>query len=45
MKKQVAEKHIKNPAECKQLLIDSIKDQMRVDSTESNLKSADPWFL
>ena len=34
LKKQVAEKHIKNPAECKQLLIDSIKDQMRVDSTE-----------
>ena len=34
LKKQVAEQHIKNPAECKQLLIDSIKDQMRVDSTE-----------
>ena len=34
LKKQVAEKHIKNPMECKQLLIDSIKDQMRVDSTE-----------
>ncbi|HJB89758.1 MAG TPA: signal recognition particle-docking protein FtsY [Candidatus Blautia excrementigallinarum] len=34
LKKQVAERHIKNPAECKQLLIDSIKDQMRVDSTE-----------
>ena len=34
LKKQVAERHIKNPAECKQLLIDSIKDQMGVDSTE-----------
>ena len=34
LKKQVAEKHIQNPMECKQLLIDSIKDQMRVDSTE-----------
>lgn len=34
LKKQVAERHIKNPAECKQLLIDSIKDQMRVDSTK-----------
>ena len=34
LKKQVAEQHIKNPAECRQLLIDSIKDQMRVDSTE-----------
>ena len=34
LKNQVAERHIKNPAECKQLLIDSIKEQMRVDSTE-----------
>ena len=34
LKKQVAEKHIKNPAECKQLLIDSIKKQMQVESTE-----------
>ena len=34
LKKQVTERHIKNPAECKQLLIDSIKDQMRVDSTK-----------
>lgn len=33
LKKQVAEKHIKNPMECKQLLIDSIKDQMRVDNS------------
>ena len=34
LKKQVAEKHIKNPMECKQLLIDSIKEQMRVERTE-----------
>ncbi len=34
LRAQVAEKHIKDPKECKQLLIDSIKDQMRVDSTE-----------
>ena len=34
LKEQVAEKHIKNPMECKQLLINSIKEQMRVDSTE-----------
>ena len=33
LKKQVAEKHIKNPMECKQLLIDSIKDQIRLDRT------------
>ena len=34
LKEQVAEKHIKNPMECKQLLIDSIKKQMQVESTE-----------
>ena len=34
LKEQVSEKHIKNPMECKQLLINSIKEQMRVDSTE-----------
>ena len=34
LKKQVAEQHIKEPMECKQLLIDSIKKQMYVDSTE-----------
>ena len=33
LKKQVAEKHIKNPMECKQLLIDSIKAQMNVGET------------
>lgn len=34
LKEQVAEKRIRDPKECKQLLIESIKDQMRVDSTE-----------
>ncbi|MBQ8307148.1 MAG: signal recognition particle-docking protein FtsY [Blautia sp.] len=34
LKEQVAEKHIRRPVECKQLLIDSIKEQMHVDSTE-----------
>lgn len=33
LKKEVAEKHIKQPAECKQLLIDSIKMQMAVGET------------
>lgn len=33
LKSQVKEKHIKEPADCKQLLIDSIKEQMRVDET------------
>ena len=34
LKKEVSERHIKEPMECKQLLIDEIKQQMRVDSTE-----------
>lgn len=33
LKKQVKEQHIKEPSGCKQLLIDSIKEQMRVDET------------
>lgn len=31
LKAQVKEKHIKNPSECKQLLIDSIREQMSVE--------------
>ena len=34
LKKEVSERRIKEPMECKQLLINEIKDQMRVDSTE-----------
>ncbi len=33
LKVQVKEKHIKEPSECKQLLIDSIKEQMQVGET------------
>ncbi len=33
LKAQVREQHIKEPAACKQLLIDSIREQMRVDET------------
>lgn len=33
LKEQVEEKHIRNPKECKQLLIDSIKAQMYIDTT------------
>jgi len=33
LKSQVKELHIKQPSECKQLLIDSIKEQMHVDET------------
>lgn len=33
LKEQVREQHIKEPVECKQLLIESIKEQMRVDET------------
>lgn len=34
LKDQVAEKHIKDPAECKQLLIDSVTQQMQVEETQ-----------
>ena len=33
LRTQVKEQHIKQPSECKQLLIDSIKEQMHVDET------------
>ncbi|MBE5869756.1 MAG: signal recognition particle-docking protein FtsY [Lachnospiraceae bacterium] len=33
LKVQVKEKHVKEPTACKQLLIDSIKEQMRVEET------------
>ena len=33
LKEQVAEQHIKEPSQCKQLLIDSIKKQMQVGET------------
>lgn len=33
LKAKVKENHIKEPAECKQLLIDSIKEQMRIGDT------------
>lgn len=33
LKKKVKEQHIKEPSECKQLLINSIKEQMRVEET------------
>lgn len=33
LKQEVKERHLKEPSECKQLLIESIKEQMRVDET------------
>lgn len=33
LRKQVKEQHIKEPSQCKQLLIDNIKEQMKVDET------------
>ena len=38
LKQQVKEKHIKEPSECKQLLIESIKEQMQVDETAYNFE-------
>ena len=39
LKKQVKEQHIKEPQECKQLLIEGIKEQMRVDETAYDFES------
>ncbi len=33
LRKQVKEQHVKEPAQCKELLIESIKEQMKVDDT------------
>ena len=33
LKEQVEEQHLKEPAQCRQLLVDNIKKQMRVDGT------------
>ena len=48
LKERVAEEHITDPAECKQLLIESIKKQMDVGDTDyefENRKSAKRLFL
>jgi len=39
LKKQVKEQRIKEPADCKQLLIDSIKEQMKVEETAYDFES------
>ncbi|MGI6069629.1 MAG: signal recognition particle-docking protein FtsY [Blautia sp.] len=39
LKNEVAQKHIKDPAECKKLLVDSIKKQMEVGTTEYEFES------
>ena len=39
LKEQVREQHIDDPRECKRLLIDGIKEQMRVDETAYDFES------
>mgnify|MGYP000282003817 CR=1 FL=1 len=43
LKKKVKENHIKDPAECKELLINSIKEQMDVGETAIVLKTRNLW--
>ncbi|MCI6552891.1 MAG: signal recognition particle-docking protein FtsY [Lachnospiraceae bacterium] len=45
LRKQVKESHIKEPAECKELLIQSIKDQMRVEETAYEFESRQSVIL
>lgn len=45
LREQVREKHIKEPAECKQLLIDSIREQMRVGKTAYDFETKQSVIL
>lgn len=45
LREQVREKHIKEPAECKQLLIDSIREQMRVGETAYDFETKQSVIL
>ncbi len=46
LKEQVKEQHIKEPIECRQLLIDSIKEQMNVGETAYEFENRQiRWFL
>lgn len=38
LQRKVKEQHIKEPAECKELLIESIKEQMKVERPPTDLK-------
>ncbi len=43
LKERVAEEHITDPAECKQLLIDSIKDRWMSERRPIVLKTRNLW--
>lgn len=45
LKEQVKEQHIKEPAACKQLLINSMKEQMRVESTAYDFETEQSVIL
>lgn len=45
LREQVKQKHIKEPAECKQLLIDSIKQQMQVGETAYEFENTQSIIL
>ena len=43
LKQQVKEQHIKEPADCKRILVDSIKEQMRVEETAYDFEQNSLW--
>ena len=45
LKQKVKEQHIKEPADCRQLLIDSIREQMDVGETAYEFEERLPWYL
>lgn len=45
LKQQVKEQHIKEPSDCKQLLIENMKEQMRVESTAYDFETEQSVIL
>ena len=45
LKEKVKERHIKNPADCRELLIESIRDQMSVGAVEYEFEEMNPVIM
>ena len=45
LKEKVKERHIKNPADCRELLIESIRDQMSVGAVEYEFEEMNPVVM
>ena len=45
LKEKVKQRHIKNPADCRELLIESIRDQMSVGAVEYEFEEMNPVIM